>query len=154
MSNLHNVRWIQKYEPWHMDALLMRQREQETFKIVDKDLDKLIKDNHKGCSFTGFTTDKIIGCAGILPVWSGVGHAWVVLGSDYKKHRIWLHKQVKDMFFKIAVGMKFRRVQANVQCDFYDAVRWIEALGFEGESVMKEYGPDGKDHYMYTRFFK
>ena len=137
-----------------MDALLMRQREQETFKIVDKDLDKLIKDNHKGCSFTGFTTDKIIGCAGILPVWSGVGHAWVVLGSDYKKHRIWLHKQVKDMFFKIAVGMKFRRVQANVQCDFYDAVRWIEALGFEGESIMKEYGPDGKDHYMYARVFK
>ena len=44
-----------------MDALLMRQREQETFKIVDRELDRLIKDNHKGCSFTGFTKEKIIG---------------------------------------------------------------------------------------------
>ena len=137
-----------------MDALIMRPREEETFKIVDKEMDRLIKDNHKGCSFTGFTEDKIIGCAGILPIWEGLGHAWVVMGKDYKKHRIWIHKQVQDMFFKIAVGKKFRRVQANVQCDFYDAVRWIEALGFEPESILRQYGPDGKDHYMYTRFFE
>lgn len=136
-----------------MDALLMRPREEEIFKVVDKEMDRLIKDNHKGCSFTGFTEDRIIGCAGILPLWDGVGHAWVVMSRDYKKHRIWIHKQVRDMFFKIAVGKKFRRVQANVQCDFYDAVRWIEALGFKPESILRQYGPDGKDHYMYTRFF-
>ena len=137
-----------------MDALIMRPREEETFKIVDKEMDRLIKDNHKGCSFTGFAEDKIIGCAGILPIWDGLGHAWVVMGKDYKKHRIWIHKQVRDMFLKIAVGMKFRRVQANVQCDFYDAVRWIEALGFTPESILRQYGPDAKDHYMYTRFFE
>jgi len=137
-----------------MDALLKRPRETEIFKHVDKDLDRLIKKHNKGCSFTGCTTEKIIGCAGILPIWGGVGHAWVVMGNDYRKHRIWIHKQVKDIFIKIAIGMHFKRVQANVQCDFYDAVRWIEALGFERESVLKRYGPDGKDHYMYARFFE
>ncbi len=147
-------RWIQQYEPWHMDALSMRWREEDTFKLVDRDLDKILKKTNKGCSFTGFAEDKIIGCAGILPLWDGVGHAWVVMGKDYKKHRIWIHKQVKSMFFKIAVGMGFQRVQANVQADFYDALRWIEALGFTCESTLKRYGPDGKDHYMYVRFFE
>tara|TARA_Y100000296_G_scaffold61607_1_gene71467 strand:+ start:3744 stop:4205 length:462 start_codon:yes stop_codon:yes gene_type:complete len=147
-------RWIQGYEPWHLDALHLRWREEETFKLVDKDLDKLIKANQKGCAFTGFTEDSIIGSAGILPLWEGVGHAWVVFGADYRKHRIWIHRQVRNMFFKIAVGMKFRRVQANVQADFHEALRWIEALGFECESTLRQYGPDGKDHYMYTRFFE
>jgi hypothetical protein len=136
-----------------MDAILMRPRETEIFKTVNRDLDKALKDSHKGCSFTGFTTEKIIGCAGILPIWGGVGHAWVVLGNDYKKHRIWIHKQVKDMFVKIAIGGQFKRVQANVQCDFHNATRWVEAMGFERESTMKKYGPEGKDYYMYTRFF-
>jgi len=132
----------------------MRSREEDTFKLVDKGLDAAMKEGNKGTAFTGFTENEIIGCAGILPIWEGVGHAWVVMGKNYKKHRLWIHKNVQDTFLKIAVGKGMWRVQANVQADFFPALRWIEALGFHCESTMKRYGPDGKDHYMYVRFFE
>ena len=32
-----------------MDALIMRPREEETFKIVDKEMDRLIKDRFRTC---------------------------------------------------------------------------------------------------------
>ena len=137
-----------------MDALTLQPRVEEVFKHVDKDLDKHLKDAQKGCCFTGFSENKIIGCAGIMPLWNGVGHAWVVMGSDYKNNRIWLHRHIKNMFIKIAIGKEFKRVQANVQAGFKEGVRWIEALGFHRESKLEKYGPAGEDHYMYVRFFE
>jgi RimJ/RimL family protein N-acetyltransferase len=137
-----------------MEALQLRDRDAEAFANIDKDADLESKSNQWGTAFTGFAEDGIIGCAGILPVWSGVGHAWVVMGKDYKSHRIWIHKNVKSFMNKVICGLDLRRVQANVVCDFDAGKEWLERMGFENEGRMKKYGPDGKDHYLYARIIE
>ena len=41
------------------------------------------------------------------------------------------------------------RLQATVECDFDEAIRLVQHLGFKKESIMKKY-VDGKDAFMYV----
>jgi hypothetical protein len=45
-------------------------------------------------------------------------------------------------------------VEATVVCDFIPGVQWLERMGFELEGKKRKYGPDGKDHYSYSRIFE
>ena len=73
------------------------------------------------------------------------------MGANYKKHRIWVHKNVMSFMDKIIEGMELHRVQANVVCEFIPGVQWLERMGFKLEGKMHKYGPDGADHYLYAR---
>tara|TARA_R110002126_G_scaffold12495_1_gene54328 strand:- start:90 stop:557 length:468 start_codon:yes stop_codon:yes gene_type:complete len=153
-ESISKSRWVAGFEPWHLDALQFRAREARIFSKIDRKADAQAKAVQLGTAFTGFSEKGIIGCAGILPIWKGVGHAWVVMGKDYKSHRIWVHKQVVNHMNKIIAGMQFQRVEATVSCDFITGVQWLERMGFELEGKKRKYGPDGKDHYSYARIME
>jgi hypothetical protein len=146
--------WVEGFQPWHLKALNLRQRDEEALSKVDREADGESKSSVLGSAFTGFCEEGIIGCAGIIPVWQGVGHAWVTMGANYKSHRIWIHKQVISHMNKIIAGMDLQRVQANVVCDFTPGVHWLERMGFKLEGKMYKYGPDGSDHYLYARIIE
>ena len=137
-ESISKSRWVAGFEPWHLDALQFRAREARIFSKIDRKADAQAKAVQLGTAFTGFSEKGIIGCAGILPIWKGVGHAWVVMGKDYK----------------IIAGMQFKRVEATVSCDFITGVQWLERMGFELEGKKRKYGPDGKDHYSYARIME
>ena len=153
-ANTSKSKWITGFEPWHLEALKFREREARIFSKIDRKADAQFKSVQRGTAFTAFTEQGIIGCAGILPIWKGVGHAWVVLGKDYRQHRIWIHKQVIGYMNKIIAGMNYQRVEATVVCDFIPGVQWLERMGFELEGKKRKYGPDGKDHYSYSRIIE
>jgi len=95
-----------------------------------------------GMAFTGLAKTRglnpeILGVAGLSPLWNGVAQAWVVVGLGVKKHRFFL----------------LRRIQATVPCFSDGNLSWIESLGFELESKLKGFGPDGKDHFMYRKMY-
>lgn len=154
MSGNTSNRWVTGFEPWHLDALNFRAREARIFKKIDRNADAQVIARQLGTAFTGFSEKGIIGCAGIAPVWRGVGHAWVVLGKDYKAHRIWMHKQVVAFQDKIIAGMNLHRVEATVMCEFIPGIQWLERMGFQLEGKKRKYGPDGKDHYSYARIIE
>ena len=153
-ANMRQDRWVTGFEPWHLEAVVMRSREVRTFSQIDREADMETKTAKLGTAFTGFSENGIIGCAGIAPIWPGVGHAWVVAGKHYKNHRIWMHKQVIDYMNKIIAGMELTRVQANVVCSFTPGIQWLERMGFKLEGKMYQYGPDGADHYLYARIIE
>lgn len=64
------------------------------------------------------------------------------LVSSYRVIRDWIDTFVKDH--------EIKRLQAYVECDFDEAVRMVKHLGFEKESIMKNF-MDDKDAYMYVR---
>ncbi len=150
-ESISKTRWVTGFEPWHLKALNLRHRDSVALSHVDREADMRNKGMQKGTAFTGFSEGEIIGCAGIIPVWPGVGHAWVTMGANYKKHRIWVHKNVMSFMDKIIEGMELHRVQANVVCEFIPGVQWLERMGFKLEGKMYKYGPDGADHYLYAR---
>jgi len=152
-GSISKTRWVTGFEPWHLRALNLRHRESLSLSYVDREADAQMKSFQKGTAFTGFSEEGIIGCAGIVPIWPGVGHAWVMMGANYKKHRIWVHKQVVAFQDKIITGMNLHRVEATVVCEFTPGIQWLERMGFKLEGKKRKYGPDGKDHYSYARIF-
>lgn len=153
-ANMRQDRWVTGFEPWHLEAVAMRPREVRTFSQIDRQADAQTKMAQLGTAFTCFSEAGIIACAGIAQIWPGVGHAWVVMGKNYKKDRIWIHKQAISYMNKIIAGMDYHRVQANVVCDFIPGIQWMERMGFKLEGKMHQYGPDGEDHYLYARIIE
>lgn len=89
----------------------------------------------------------------IQPRWTGVGYA-VVLPSleSLTEHGLSLHKATLKVLEYAETTLSMRRIEASVRVGYEAGVRWIEALGFEREGLMRNYGPGAKgDFWLYAR---
>jgi len=102
-----------------------------------------------GAAYTGLVGGEIAGCAGVLVPWPGVGEAWAILTDVGRAHPLFVHRVVKRTLYEIVAHEKLRRVQADVVAAFDAGRRWVERLGFEFESFMQRYGPNGEDFTRY-----
>jgi RimJ/RimL family protein N-acetyltransferase len=110
-----------------------------------------------GPAFSAFYDGTLVACCGILIIWKGVGTAWVL----FKKEAAEVHELRKAAYEKVTQYMVFlindlqlHRVQAHCCSETPDAVRYLEGLGFEREGVMKKYGMDKSDYYLYAMTFE
>jgi len=62
-------------------------------------------------------------------------------------------KIIKKDFAKIAKKHNLKRVQTAVRKDFIEGQKFAEWLGLEKEGLMRKWGFDGSDQYMYARLF-
>jgi len=72
---------------------------------------------------------------------------WTHLAGE---HIIVVYRTVREWMDIFAKEHNLKRLQAYVECDFPEAIRMAEHLGFERESTMKNFIGD-KDAYMYAR---
>lgn len=79
--------------------------------------------------------------------------AWLVPGKVAIEHGSHLSRGALRFFDKIGVKLGLRRMQIVVCVDREKAVQWAEFLKFEREGLMRCYGPEGKDYYMYARTY-
>lgn len=75
---------------------------------------------------------------------------WINLTYISKSHIIIVYRVIKEWIDIFVKEHNLTRLQATVECDFEEAIRMIEHLGFERESIMKKY-VEGRDAYMYVR---
>jgi hypothetical protein len=102
----------------------------------------------KGLSFTALYKGKPIGCAGIRPLWKGVGEAWVMFGPDVRSHTLFLYRNTRSYMKKLVWKYGFHRIQAYCRCDFPQAFGFLEILGFKMEGKAYKYNPDRTDAYF------
>jgi len=100
-----------------------------------------------GASWTVWADTEIIFCGGILPLWPGRGYAWSILTERAGLHFIGLHRVVRHYLNESSL----KRIEATVDADFLAGHRWIRALGFEFEGVLRAYNPNGSDSVLYAR---
>ena len=62
-------------------------------------------------------------------------------------------KAIKKDFARVAKEHNIERVQSAIRKDFKEGQRFAEWLGLENEGLMKKFGFDGTDQYMYARIF-
>jgi len=67
------------------------------------------------------------------------------------KHKFFMLKNIKEKFEETITKRNYNRVQAVVRYDFTDGLRFAKWFNMTHESVMKKYGPDGKDYIMVAR---
>lgn len=102
-----------------------------------------------GWAFSVLGGGRAVGCAGVIPLWDGVGEAWSFF-SDEMKHPFFLHRTVKRYLGRIIEEKKLHRVQMNVLSGFEKGFRWAESLGFRSEGILHDYTTDKQNYMRYA----
>lgn len=101
-------------------------------------------------ALTYIEDDKIIFACGMKMIRQGVAHGWVVPSIYVDNYPKTFYKEMDKLISDYAKKMDIHRVQTTIVDEF---VKWIEALGFERESTLKQMTFDKKDEYLYTKFY-
>lgn len=102
---------------------------------------------YKDYAYTALGEKGIYAVGGIIQMWEGSYEVWSMFSVHTNRAGLSLAKAIKKGINKIKKG----RLQAYVDVDFTEAIRFIEWLGFEREATLKQYGLGGKDNYIYAR---
>jgi RimJ/RimL family protein N-acetyltransferase len=109
----------------------------------------------KGPSITAMHEGVPVGCAGVMFMWKGTGHAWILFDNDpvqsLKREAYTLVLQELAEMVKV---MELRRVQATCRIDLPHAIKYLEQLGFTREGRLRKYDIAGNDHYIYSMIFE
>jgi len=124
--------------------------------LMDKDMefngnpDNLEQNN---LAFTGMINGKPIFAAGMKMLWNGVAEGWVLATKDVLDHPLLVAKAIRKDFARIAKENNINRVQTAVRANYTTGLKFAKWLGLEEEGLMKKFGFDGSDQYMYARLF-
>lgn len=97
---------------------------------------------HEG--YAGLEAGKVVGAAGVVPIWRGSVVAWALLSVDIPM--VALHRAVS-----LWLGNYAGRIETWTDARHEAHSRWARMLGFEREGLMKKFLPDGGDAWLYAR---
>jgi hypothetical protein len=141
---------IVPYEPWHYEYLAGKTF--TTLKIGSEAIRLFsLAYDLRGVAVTIQDGNQVIGCAGIMELWPGVGEAWSMFTDEIRGHPFYLHSRTKKIMADMISSRNYHRVQATVLSTDPVAIKWIERLGFQKECNMKQFGSDKSDHFLYVR---
>ncbi len=141
---------IVPFEPPHLRAVAPQCAQAEHAAYIDSlELAALVQ---PGAAFTATEGREILGCAGVVPLWPGVGQAWAVFSDALLARPVTLTRASERALDRIAAARDMRRIQATVRDGHGNGARWLSFLGFELEGLLVNYGPGGTgDYWMYGR---
>ncbi len=143
------------YQPAHllkMDLRLYERGFAELVESFERYAQELAID---GLSYSGMLDDVPVACAGICPIYNGVGEAWFIFSPRFeigRPSRPWASvSMAAKRGLKRAFEIGFHRVQTAIPVDFLEGQRLVRHLGFMSEGPMKAYGPNGEDFMRFAR---
>lgn len=95
---------------------------------------------------------KLLGIGGIRMINTSTAWCWIDMTEDAKNHIITVYRVIREWMIELVRQHKLKRLQAYIEPDFPEAIRMAQHLGFEKESILKDFMPDG-NALMYVRFF-
>ena len=102
-------------------------------------------------SYTLEEDGKPVGMGGFSLIVPETYWCWIDLTEDAEKNIVTCYRVIRDWMNKFAESMEIKRLQAFIK-DRPRHIRLAEHLGFERESVMKNfYG--NEDGFMYRKLF-
>lgn len=138
---------LRPFRPSDLDALQNRDGEQGATKAMAHE------QATGGPAFTAVVGDRVIGCAGIVLPWSGIGMAWMAIEPDLGERGLWLTRTVRRVLDDTQRACCLHRIEAVALADFEVNQRWLESLGFhvERDGRARQYLSGGQDVIRYER---
>jgi len=103
-----------------------------------------------GPAFTAIVDGKVLGCAGLLLPWPGIGLAWMELSEEIGTHGRWLTLVTRRGLADLIRVYSLHRVEVVVLADSPRNQQWIEAIGFTRENGRaRAYSSDRRDVIRY-----
>ena len=122
---------------------------------IDRAYEEIPKYNEAGPAFSAFTDDwLLIVIAGVGILWEGVGVAWSLPSIYVDDYKVGFYKAIKEYLDKVIESNNLHRVQCYVHKDYMISQKYVEHLGFEREGLLKQYGSDKADYYIYARLIE
>jgi RimJ/RimL family protein N-acetyltransferase len=95
---------------------------------------------------------KVLAIGGIRLINATTAWGWLDISKDAENHIIVVYRSIKE-WTEILVEQKgIKRLQAYCECDFPQAIRTLEHLGFHQECIMPRFVGE-KSAYLYVRHF-
>lgn len=117
---------------------------------VQEEIALSIKKERGGPAYTGIAGEMILGCAGVVIMWQGVGAVWMSLSDTVGLYKIWFHRICRRALADIMRAYDLHRIEAVVRSDNERNRKWIEALGFKPEGgTAHAYTQDRQDAVRY-----
>lgn len=118
-----------------------------------------LKDIHQGEVPPEVTTDAVTFMDGetVLAIFGGfffvpgIFHIWGLVSPHVHKKPVAFRRSVGDFLSYFERKYKPRRLQIDIRVGHPELDRWAESIGFEREGIMKAYGTDKSDYYLYGR---
>jgi hypothetical protein len=89
-------------------------------------------------------------CGLVMP-WPRMGELWGVVDLRAAQKPIASVKAFRKAVDFLIKHWNIRRCQCTVKSDLKRGIRMVQLLGFQVEGLLQGYGPDGADHFMYSR---
>lgn len=89
--------------------------------------------------------------SGVFILWPGVGEAWSAVSDLVERYPLFYTKTVRTYLDQIIQDYRLHRLQAQVVAYHTRSLLWVKLLGFKLEAVLKQYGPNREDHYLFAR---
>jgi hypothetical protein len=118
-------------------------------KITPEFVKAMLKYEEMGNSMTVTIDHKFLCCGGVI-VEAGTGSLWMVTSPLVNRYPVAFHRAIRKWLALFIDLYNLNRLQAYVDAQNSTYVKWIEALGFNMEGLMKKFY-NGKDYFMYAR---
>lgn len=113
--------------------------------------DNYRRKEESGPGWTMWADDEVVGCAGVMIPWPGVGHAWLLPSPHLAKFPRTVVMTVAHTLYDMIEKLKLRRIDCEVQVGFTTGERFIRALGFVPFGPVRErWGPNDDDYQPYV----
>lgn len=107
-----------------------------------------------GNAWTLRVGDTIVGSGGLVVLWKGVAHAWIIPTPHIATYPKATMAAIARKLKELVRTHQLRRVQADVQTDFEVGRRFIERFGFKPEGEMPGFGVHGETYTRYALLTK
>ena len=81
----------------------------------------------------------------------GVIGVAALLSDEIRRKPIGFHKKVLSLIDNFLAQPSVRRMQFTVKTGYTEGWKWALSLGFKCEGIMRKYGPDGSDYWLFAR---
>lgn len=95
---------------------------------------------------------KLLCIGGIRLINLATAWCWVDLAFESGKHTRMVYRAIKEWMLNLVEERGLKRLQAYIEPDFPEAIRMIQHLGFEKESILEGFLPNG-NALLYKRIF-
>jgi RimJ/RimL family protein N-acetyltransferase len=104
-----------------------------------------------GTAITAYLHGRPVACFGFLMFWTGVAEMWLLIEERGRKYGKSLTRAALTVRDFAVLSNNLHRLQITVRCGDIRAVKWAQAIGFDQEAVLRRYGPDQSDFYIFAR---
>lgn len=129
------------------DARLVRVQAEQTIEArgsVGLEADAAAK---AGPSYTILNADRVVAVGGLVPLWRGFATAWAFAEELDARTGAFVRGQIRTAINELGF---VRRIEATARADFPRAMGFLMALGFDPVALLKSYGADGADYWLYA----